>query len=162
MKRILTLLAFYLIFWNFVHAQIPPKAFNYSGVAWDVNSNPIANTIIGVQINIRQSTASGPIVFSENHLVNTDQFGLFNLIIGTGAVQSGAMNSINWSADDYYLQTGLDATGGTNFLTVGTTQFRSVPYAFYAETADSIAGGTGFTHYVGESFGGGIVFKNAF
>jgi hypothetical protein len=37
-----------------------------------------------------------------------------------------------------------------------------VPYALHAKTADSIvgggSGGIGFTHYIGEEFGGGVVF----
>jgi hypothetical protein len=73
--------------------------------------------------------------------VNTDSFGLFNLIVGAGAVQSGSMNSIQWSTDNFYLKVGMDITGGTNFLTMGTTQLLSVPYALHAATADSIVGG---------------------
>jgi hypothetical protein len=45
---------------------------------------------------------------------------------------------------------------------MGTTQIMSVPYALHAKTADSIVGGGtgngGFTHYIGEQFGGGVVF----
>jgi hypothetical protein len=56
----------------------------------------------------------------------------------------------------------MDAAGGTNFLTMGTTQLLSVPYALHAKTAESIvgggSGGGGFTHYIGEEFGGGVVF----
>jgi hypothetical protein len=41
---------------------------------------------------------------------------------------------------------------------MGTTQLLSVPYALHANTATSTTGNTGgFTHYIGELFGGGIV-----
>ena len=41
---------------------------------------------------------------------------------------------------------------------MGTTQLLSVPYALYANTSGSTsASAGGFTHYVGELFGGGIV-----
>ena len=37
----------------------------------------------------------------------------------------------------------MDANGGTNFLTMGTTQLLSVPYALHAKTADSVVNGAG-------------------
>ena len=116
--------------------QAPPQAFNYSAVARNASNNPIANTTIGIQISIlKNSPTTGTVMYKENHFINTDQFGLFNLTVGSGAVQSGSMTSIDWSADNYYLKVGMDATGGSNFVTMGTTQLLSVPYALYAKTA---------------------------
>jgi len=144
-----------------VNAQTPPNAFNYSAVARNAAGQPIANTTIGIQITILKTSPTGVSQYSENHFVNTDAFGLFNLVIGAGAVQSGSMATIDWSNDNYYLKVGMDATGGTNFLTMGTTQLLSVPYALYAKSAGSVSGGGsggGFTHYIGEEFGGGVIF----
>ena len=122
-------------------AQIPPQAFNYSAVARNAAGQPIATSTIGIQISILKTSTSGTIVYSENHFVNTDAYGLFNLVVGGGAVQSGSMSAIDWSSDNYYLKVGMDANGGTNFLTMGTTQLLSVPYALHAATADSLTGG---------------------
>ena len=128
-----------------VTAQTPPNAFNYSAVARNAAGQPIATTTIGIQITILKTSPAGVSQYSENHFVNTDAFGLFNLVIGAGAVQSGSMATIDWSNDNYYLKVGMDATGGTNFLTMGTTQLLSVPYAMYAKSAGSVSGGTGIT-----------------
>ena len=146
MKKIqlLTTLCF-LLFTLFVNAQIPPNAFNYSAVARNAAGQPIATTTIGIQITILQTSPLGVAQYSENHFVNTDAFGLFNLVIGAGAVQSGSMATIDWSNDNYYLKVGMDASGRTNFLTMGTTQLLSVPYAMYAKSAGSVSGGTGIT-----------------
>ena len=142
-----------------VNAQTPPNAFNYSAVARNAAGQPIATTTIGIQITILKTSPTGASQYSENHFVNTDAFGLFNLVIGAGAVQSGSMATIDWSIDNYYLKVGMDAAGGTNFLIMGTTQLLSVPYAMYAKSAGSVSsGGGGFTHYIGEAFGGGVVF----
>ena len=142
MKKLNLIILFCLALSTFTQAQIPPQAFNYSAVARNVSGVPIANSTIGIQISILKTSTVGPAQYSENHFVNTDAYGLFNLIIGAGAVQSGSMSTINWSADNYYLKVGMDATGGTNFLTMGTTQLLSVPYALHAATADSIIGGS--------------------
>jgi hypothetical protein len=162
MKKIILLLTLSFSLLNFANAQTPPNAFNYSAVARNAAGQPIATTTIGIQITILKTSQVGVSQYSENHFVNTDAFGLFNLVIGAGAVQSGSMTTIDWSNDNYYLKVGMDAAGGTNFLTMGTTQLLSVPYALHAKTAESLVGGGsgtgGFTHYIGEEFGGGVVF----
>jgi hypothetical protein len=162
MKKIILLLTLSLSLLNFVNAQTPPNAFNYSAVARNAAGQPIATTTIGIQVNILKTSPTGASQYSENHFVNTDAYGLFNMVIGAGAVQSGSMATIDWSNDNYYVKVGMDAAGGTNFLTMGTTQLLSVPYALHAKTAESLvgggSGGGGFTHYIGEEFGGGVVF----
>jgi hypothetical protein len=94
MKKISLLLAFCLAILTVAQAQIPPQAFNYSAVARNAAGQPIATATIGIQISILKTSALGTVMYSENHFVNTDSFGLFNLIVGAGAVQSGSMNSI--------------------------------------------------------------------
>lgn len=128
-----------------VKAQTPPNAFNYSAVARNSSGLPIASTTIGIQITIVKTSPTGASQYSENHFVNTDAFGLFNIVIGAGAVQSGNMSTIDWSNDNYYLKVGMDAAGGTNFLTMGTTQLLSVPYAMYAKSAGSLSSGANET-----------------
>ncbi|MFN5345998.1 MAG: hypothetical protein ACK44N_00430 [Bacteroidota bacterium] len=118
-----------------VNAQTPPNAFNYSAVARNAAGQPIASTTIGIQITILKTSPTGISQYTENHFVNTDAFGLFNLAVGAGAVQSGSMSTIDWSNDNYYLKVGMDASGGTNFLIMGTTQLLSVPYALYSKTS---------------------------
>lgn len=119
-------------------AQVaPPQAFSYSAVARDAQGNPLVNQAVGLQFSILRGSTVGPIQYQENQFTTTNQFGIFTLIIGTGTVLQGSFNSINWGNDSYYLKVGLDANGGTNFQTMGTTQFLSVPYALYAESAGS-------------------------
>ena len=141
MKKIKLLFTLFLWLTISIHAQVPPNAFNYSAVARDAAGEPIATTTIGIQVSILQSSTIGSAIYVENHFVNTDDFGLFNLIIGAGAAQIGTMENIAWDTDNFYLQIGMDANGGTNFLTMGTTQLLSVPYALHAATADSLIGG---------------------
>ncbi len=151
----------FLLFILGINGQTPPNAFNYSAVARNAAGQPIATSTIGIQITMLKTSPTGTSQYSENHFVNTDAFGLFNLVIGGGAVQSGSMATIDWSNDNYYLKVGMDAAGGTNFLMMGTTQLLSVPYALYAKSAGTVNGGGGagnFTHYIGEQFGGGVIF----
>ena len=139
MKKITLLATFCFLFLSIIiKAQTPPNAFNYSAVARNPAGQPIATTTIGIQITILKNSPTGESQYSENHFVNTDAFGLFNLVIGAGAVENGSISAIDWSNDNYYLKVGMDANGGSNFLTMGTTQLLSVPYAMHAKTADFI------------------------
>jgi hypothetical protein len=132
---------FYFAILYIAQAQTPPQLFNYSAVTRDINAQPIANAEIGIQISILQGSASGTSVYTETHTVNTDEFGLFNLVVGGGDVQAGSFASIHWSEDDYYLEVSMDVNGGMNFLTMGTTQLLSVPYAMHSATSDSLING---------------------
>ena len=109
MKKITLLFVFCLTILTFSQAQIPPQAFNYSAVARNTAGQPLSSTTIGIQISILKTSTTGAIQYSENHLVDTDAFGLFNLVVGGGAIQSGNMTNINWSNDNYFLQVGMDA-----------------------------------------------------
>ena len=138
MKSTLTFI--FIIAMTFVFSQsAPPQAFSYSAVARDAQGNPIVTQNIGIQFSILKGSTVGPVQYQENHFTPTNQLGLFSLTIGTGAVQQGSFNAINWGNDSYYLKVGLDINGGTNFQAMGTSQFLSVPYALYAGSASNTA-----------------------
>ena len=63
------------------------------------------------------------------------------MVIGQGEVVSGVFDDITWGADAHFLKVELDATGGSDYSLVSTTQMMSVPYALYAKNAglDSVA-----------------------
>jgi hypothetical protein len=138
MKRLIFLFAIAFALFSIVKAQTPPNAFNYSAVARNTDGQPIAIKTISIQISILKTSLTGEPKYIENHRVTTDPYGLFNLIIGKGSIQSGSITTIDWSNDNYYVKVGMDINGGNNFLTMGTTQLLSVPYALYAKSAGNI------------------------
>ena len=77
----------------------------------------------------------GTTSYSETHNTTTNQFGLFNVVIGQGEVVSGDFDSISWELTLTFLKVELDALGGTDYNLVSSTQMMSVPYALYAENA---------------------------
>ncbi|MDO8999488.1 MAG: hypothetical protein Q7W45_06965 [Bacteroidota bacterium] len=115
-----------------VFAQSPPQVINYQGVARDVSGNPIIN-LIGVEFKIHQGNISGPVVFNETHNVTPNTFGIFNLQIGKN--NPSAFSLINWGTNDYFLEVAIDPTGGTSYVSLGSQQLVSVPYALYAKSA---------------------------
>ncbi len=150
------LIIFTILLFNSYSQVAPPQAFSYSAIARDGFGNPLVNQNVGIQFSILKGSTVGPIQYQENHFITTNQFGLFNLTMGTGAVQQGVFNAINWGNDSYYLKVGLDASGGTNFQVMGTTQFLSVPYALFSGNGGN-TGSTGATGATGSTGETGII-----
>jgi uncharacterized protein (TIGR02145 family) len=112
-------------------AQAPP-AIPYQAVARDNSGNLLANQNISLRLSIRDVSATGIIVYSENHLETTNEFGLFTLNIGHGTVLSGVYSAIAWGEGAKFVQIELDSAGGTSYINMGTQQMLSVPYAINA------------------------------
>jgi len=138
--RLVVLLLFTFQISIFTASAQVPQALNYQAVARDASGHLIASHAVGLKIIIHQTSSSGAIVYSEIFSPTTNQFGLFTVAIGTGTPVTGTFSSIAWSSGNYWMQVQLDASGGTTFVDMGTTQLLSVPYALYA--ASSGSGGT--------------------
>lgn len=139
-------------------AQSPP-AFSYQAVIRDNTGEFLANQTVGIRISIHTATATGTIVYQETHQVTSNLVGLINLSIGLGSPTTGTFSTISWSNGLMFLQVEADKTGGTNYITLGTTQLVSVPYALYAPPdADWIISGTKM--YSGVTGNVGIGYSN--
>ncbi len=116
---------------------VAQDAINYQGIVRNNTGVLIANSQVNFRVSILSGSITGSSVYTETHSDTTNSFGLVNLQIGKGAVQSGLFSAIDWSAQ-MFMRVEIDATGGTNFIDMGTTQLLSVPYAFYAKDAATV------------------------
>ena len=139
MKKIIQLTLMLLICIG-VYAQAP-EAFKYQAVVRDASGSIIANQSVSFQISILQNSATGSSVYTETHTLNTNDYGLANMVIGNGTLVSGNFSTIDWSNDNYFVQVEFDPTGGSNYTLMGTSQLLSVPYALNAKTADNVFDG---------------------
>ncbi|MBN3034502.1 MAG: hypothetical protein JW861_02885 [Bacteroidales bacterium] len=137
-----------------VSAQ-PPQAFKYQAVARDVSGVLLSNHNVSFRIGILAGDINGPVVYQETFSATTNDYGLVNLEIGNGVPVSGSFSSIDWSSGDYFLKTEMDETGGSNYITMGTTQLLSVPFALYSGSS----GDDGDWHFNGNKiyYNGGNV-----
>ena len=135
MKKLFTiLLAVFLT--ATVWAQSPNK-MSYQAVIRNSSDALVTNTQIGLEVNIRQGTTSGTVVYTETQTPTTNANGLVSIEIGGGS----GFNTIDWANGPYFIETKTDPAGGTNYTITGTSQLLSVPYALYAKTAETITGG---------------------
>lgn len=154
MKKLYTLISLIVI--TTINAQAP-QGFNYQATVRNSAGVLITNQSVSFKFSILQNSDTGTVVYSENQTTTTDDLGHASLVVGRGTPVTGTFSSINWANGTYYLK--IELNTGSGFVAMGTTQLLSVPYALHANTATSTTGSTGgFTHYIGEQFGGGIIF----
>lgn len=123
----------------FAYAQTP-QAVCYQAVAADAAGASLVEQNINVKTTIISTTPNGVEQWIETHNVTTDEFGLFTLSVGEGTPAGGVLSQfedIDWGSDTYFLKVELDIEGGNNFSFMGTNQILSVPYALYAEAANT-------------------------
>ncbi|MGE0077401.1 MAG: DNA/RNA non-specific endonuclease [Bacteroidales bacterium] len=134
MKKILALVLFCLTV-SSVFAQSTDR-FNYQAVVRNTDGSVIANRQVDVRVSILQGGTSGASIYVESFSQATNGYGLINLSIGTSNKQ--AFESISWGNGPYFIKVEIDINGGSNYVTMGTSQLLSVPYALYAKTAGSM------------------------
>jgi hypothetical protein len=163
-KTIFFLFSFF-IFLN-ASAQAPQK-MSYQSVIRNASNALIANTVVGVQISVIQTTATGTAVYVERQTPTTNLNGLASIEIGGGTLISGNFATINWANGPYFIKTETDPTGGTAYTIAGTTQLLSVPYALFAANSGSantwgLTGNTGtdpINNFIGTTDAKPLVFK---
>lgn len=124
-------------------AQWAPDRISYQAILRDNFGNEISDQTVTVEFSIHRNSSTGIIVFEEYHdLVQTNQYGLFSLMIGTGVPtgngQFSSMTLVPWEADNYFLEVRASVPGQGNPQVIGVSQMLSVPYSFYASTAGSV------------------------
>ena len=154
MKKTLSIVAGLLLTMS-VFAQAPEK-MSYQAVIRNTSNN-LVTTTVGMKISILQATATGTAVYVETQNPTPNTNGLVSIEIGGGSVVSGTMAGINWANGPYFIKTETDVDNNTTYDVTSTNQLLSTPYALFAKSAGTSTP-SGFTHYLGEAFNGGIIF----
>ena len=112
---------------------------NFQGVARTTNNVILASQPITLRLSILQGSSTGTVDYVETREVITNAQGLFTAVIGDqGAINTvGNFNTINWKLSPKFLKIEMDPASGTNFITMGTTQFQYVAYAQFAKSVDA-------------------------
>jgi hypothetical protein len=145
MRNILTIISATLLtvgvpFIQKLQAQAPAE-MTYQAVIRDASNALVSNQQIGMKISILEGSVTGVTVYEETQTPTSNANGLVNITIGSGTVVSGSFATINWKSGIFFMKTETDPLGGTAYTITGTSQFMSVPYALYAESAGNTFSG---------------------
>jgi hypothetical protein len=114
-----------------------PHTFKYQTVVRDNSGNLITEQTVYFRISILKSNSSGTVTYSEEQQIQTNQFGLANLNIGSGTNKQGSISVIDWGGDVYFIKVEYKQSLAGSYEVIGTSQLLSVPYALYANKAQS-------------------------
>ncbi len=111
-----------------------PHSINYQAVVRDVSGQPVVNQNVSVRVSIlAEVNQQQTVVYSETHLVTTNDYGLFSLKIGEGNPVSGVFEDIDWLYNHHRIKIEADHTGGNNYQLLGIIELSSVPYALMSK-----------------------------
>lgn len=132
MKKLLLVLFFIPLLSN---GQNVPQGINYQAIARDSSGSILVDQNINIKFSIiadSSNTTTTGISWQETHSVYTNEFGLFNVIIGQGLSTnigfSTSFELINWGASNHLLKIEIDDGNGV-WVDMGITPFTSVPYS---------------------------------
>ncbi|MEJ6791783.1 MAG: hypothetical protein QNK89_03345 [Lacinutrix sp.] len=131
MKKFYVILCLVIASLTQLQAQAP-QGFNYQATVRNSAGDLVVNTNVYFKFNVIQGLQTDGPIFTETHVILTDDLGQVNLIIGQGTANIGAFSDLDWSMGSYYLGIELSIDGPNNYVLMGTTQLLSVPYALYA------------------------------
>ncbi len=115
-----------------------PEKMSYQAVIRNSSDALVTNTQIGMEINIRQGSPTGTIVYTETQTPTTNANGLVSIEIGGGT----GFNTINWGTNTYFIETKTAVVPPlTTYTITGTSQLLSVPYALHSKTAETVISG---------------------
>lgn len=129
MKRLLTGLM--MGFASLALVAQSPENFNYQAVLRDNSGSLLQNQTVTVRVGIYDGNS---LSYEEDHSVSTDQYGLVNLKIGDGAVNTGTFSNLDWSQNQYEIKVEVD--NGNGFQNLGQEPLSSVPYALHSASSD--------------------------
>jgi uncharacterized protein (TIGR02145 family) len=110
----------------------PPALIAYQAIARDGDGNSISNQEINVIFSIHHGSPDGNIEWQEYQTVTTNEFGLFNVQLGSNWSD---LMTVNWGSGSKFLQVEMDL--GNGYIDMGTQQMLSVPYALCANHANN-------------------------
>jgi hypothetical protein len=173
-----------LIVSSSLHSQ-SPQGIPYQAVMRNADGSVMASSEVNMTFMIHDGTANGTVVYQESHALTSNTQGLVSCVVGNGVVSQGNFSSVNWGSGAKFLHVLMNGTdlGTQQMLSVPYALYAAQsgtpgPQGPQGETGPAGAtgpqgpigltgpagpqgpagNGGGFTHWVGESFGGGVVF----
>jgi hypothetical protein len=122
-KAIFTLLL--ALYGVMLSAQVPQK-LGYQILVLDPKTGTVLKTQdVNVELQIRQGSADGTVVYTYKNTEHTNQAGICNIVLDTP-------DTIDWSNGPFFLATFV------NDKMLSCTQFLTVPFAFHADKATTV------------------------
>jgi uncharacterized protein (TIGR02145 family) len=125
-----------------------PQSIPYQAIVRNTDGIVLSNTPLTMTFKIHDVSATGTVVFEEDHTTASNAQGLVALKVGGGTPITGTFNTINWGNGAKFLHVLMNA--GNDVVDLGTQQMLSVPYALYANDITLRVSLTGDSLFIGD------------
>jgi hypothetical protein len=110
-KNLLFVLGLLFFLTTSTFAQDGMNGFQYQAVVRKADGKELTNQKINTRFTVLSGSSNGVEVYSETQKLTTNQFGLFNHIVGRGTpVSSIKLTDVDFSVSNYFLKVELDLT----------------------------------------------------
>ncbi len=134
--KILVTIIYFATIATYALAQAP--GFNYQAVLRDAQGEVLPNASITLYVSLTEGP-DGPVLYKENHKLQTNELGILNTVIGTGTSESGEFTSII-GLENLNIKLEADLPGEPNVVDIGNSSVNATPYALYGRDEDSDPG----------------------
>jgi hypothetical protein len=129
-------------------AQNVNPGINFQAIARDKEHNAANNRKVYIECTIENGLTNPIVVYGEHQEVATNEFGVFNLVIGKGTRFVGVNDiyAINWAVGKYYFHLRISITPVApdvnwdytkEWVDLGAVEFGVVPYAIHSLTGNN-------------------------
>ncbi|MEN9701248.1 MAG: hypothetical protein RIR55_563, partial [Bacteroidota bacterium] len=149
-KYILTSLFFIItiLYSTISYAQNVNPGINFQAIARDKEHNAANNRKVYIECTIENGLNNPIVVYGEHQEVFTNEFGVFNLVIGKGTRFVGVNDiyAINWATGKYFFHLRISITPVApdmnwdytkEWVDLGAVEFGIVPYAIQSLNANN-------------------------
>jgi len=140
------LLIFLVFFSKNLLAQAPRK-FDYQIILTNNIGQNLVNKTTNAKITILQFDSISKKreeIYIENHVKETNKFGLLKLEIGTGEVVKGNFNYIDWLKDTCFIKTEIDISGNGVYAFNSTKELIYSPIVSFSNNGIPLITSTDF------------------
>lgn len=116
------------------------RTISYQAILRDVNGELLKNQQVSVRVSLIANEINNPEMFTERHVVQSNENGLLSLEIGGGTYVSGLAYGNIYFGQPMFVKTEIDPAGGTNYSLVHSSKLLSVPSANHAFTSTHMDG----------------------
>ena len=112
-------------------AMAQKETLAYQTVLADKNGDRIKVVDVEIRIDLISGAPTGPVIYSETHLMTTGLSGEIQFNIGAGNPLGAAFSEVDWGGP-IYVELAFRPNGFVNFVSTDKRELLSVPYATFS------------------------------
>ena len=134
------------------------KTIVYNTLVMSNTKMLLKNTTLGIKVSIFKGSEKGDLIYAEVQQAKTNAKGNLQIDIGVSYVVGGKYSNFDQTSGPYFIRLDIDPKGGTDYSINITRPFVNTAKGVQSNFRFSMGNKVIQKRYVGEVYGGGIIF----